>query len=75
MPRLLQIFTQKVGRLVSADPIEAEFKPISVDQSVIASTQSHATRHRCSQRLSKGLFFTDKEKKDNILRMRKISLP
>jgi hypothetical protein len=75
MAYLLDLFRNKIGKLVDRDTTDIAFREIEIDETVLNNTQKYPTRHRCSQRLGKGLFFTDKEKKEKISRLRKIVLP
>ena len=75
MVSILRLFREKVGRLKNQDTIDQHFCEVTVDENVIKKTQKLALRHRCSQRLGKGLFFTDKEKNKTIAEMRKLILP
>ncbi|MCK4619957.1 MAG: hypothetical protein KAT52_08415 [Desulfobacterales bacterium] len=75
MSSILRLFREKVGRLTDQDTIDQHFCEVTVDENVIKKTQKLALRHRCSQRLGKGLFFTDKEKNETIAEMRKLILP
>ena len=75
MASLLEQFKHRVGSLVRGNVINADFKPVVVDDEVVAKTSTYASRYRCSQRLGKGLFYTDSERKAACDRMRRIKLP
>ena len=75
MPGILRSFRSKIGKLTNCDVINSEYKPLFVDEQVIIKTKAYSNRHRCSQRLGKGLFFTDNEKKNKINKTNKLSLP
>lgn len=75
MAGILEAFQKRVGTLVNHDVIDADYRAIAIDESVRAQTQKYATRYRASQRIGKGLFFTDTEKKAEVERMRGRPLP
>lgn len=55
--------------------MNADFKPVVVDEEVVNKTRAYASRYRCSQRLGKGLFYTDSERKAELDRMNRVELP
>ena len=75
MGDILESFKKKVGSLISPDVIDADYQALTIDDSVKRQTKKYATRYRASQRIGKGLFFTDNEKKEELDRMRKRPLP
>ncbi len=75
MPSILQQFKEEVGELVAGDVHNMEYSQVKIDEQIISQTQKFSTRHRCSQRLGKGLFFTDSEKAKRIKDLREINLP
>ncbi len=75
MASLLETFRRRIGSLVEGDVINTDFKPVVVDEEVINKTRIYAPRYRCSQRLGKGLFYTDSERKAERDRMSRIQLP
>lgn len=75
MPGILKSFKSKIGKLTNRDIINSEYKPLFVDEQVVIKTKAYSIRHRCSQRLGKGLFFTDNEKKNKINKINKLALP
>ena len=75
MPSLLENFRRQVGTLIEGDIVNADFKPVVVDEEVLNKTRTYASRYRCSQRLGKGLFYTDSERKAEYDRMSRIKLP
>ncbi len=76
MSGIWRLFQEKIGRLTSwPDPLDKDFAKIRIDKNVVSETQQLAVRHRCSQRLGKGLFFTDEEKQKFMDEVRQLSLP
>ncbi len=75
MPEILKQFKKEVGKLVTEDVQDMEYSQIWVDDQTILQTKKNSTRHRCSQRLGKGLFFTDSEKAKKIKKLRETVLP
>ncbi len=76
MAGILRLFQERIGSLINdPDSINRNFAEFEVDEKSVKKTQHFAVRHRCSQRLGKGLFFTDAEKKKSIEKMRRLTLP
>lgn len=75
MVGILEAFEKIVGTLVNHDVIDTDYRAIAIDESVRQQTQKYSTRYRASQRIGKGLFYTDAEKKAEIERMRERPLP
>jgi len=75
MASLLENFRRRIGTLVDGDIVNTNFKPVVVDEEVLDKTKTFASRYRCSQRLGKGLFYTDSERKAERARLSKIKLP
>ncbi len=75
MASLLENFKQRIGILVERDVMNADFRPVVVDEDVLNKTRTYASRYRCSQRLGKGLFYTDSEREAEHARMIRIKLP
>ncbi len=75
MPDILQSFRKRIGKLVDGEVLDRDFEPVTVDTKVVENTKLYSTRHRGSQRLSKGLFFTDSEKKETLHELRTMKMP
>lgn len=59
----------------NADIWDADFKPLEVIDRTRNLTHEHTSRHRGSQRISKGMFYTDKERKEKRDALRSLRLP
>lgn len=76
MASILRLFQEKIGSLIDdPDSINKNYSEVKIDAKAVQKTKKFAVRHRCSQRLGKGLFFTDAEKKKSIKKMRHLTLP
>lgn len=76
MSKISTLFQEKMGVLFpDRDVFDDDFSVHQIDEEAVKVTQEYSGRYRCSQRIGKGLFFTDAEKDELKKRLREMRLP
>ena len=75
MKRILDCFKELTGGLLNRDVMDLDYRKVIIDERSIETTKTYSSRYRSSQRLGKGLFFTNEEKKIKKKKLASIELP
>ena len=75
MRKILDCFKELTGGLLNQDVMDLDYRKVIIDEQSIETTKKYSSRYRSSQRLGKGLFFTDEEKEKKKKELASIELP